>query len=74
MLSYKSRVFIIIYSRGGEPFSSQGPFQFLQHLPRAVQIIELNLYLKKLKSQPIHFAFISCCAKKKQPLNPDILP
>ena len=31
-------------------------------------MIELNLCLKKLKSQPIHLAFLSCCAKKKQPL------
>ena len=63
---------LIVYGRGGEPFSSHGPFQFFQHPPRAVQIIELCL--KILKSQPIHLAFLSCCAKKKQPLNPDILP
>ena len=63
-----------IYSRGGEPFSSQGPFPFLQHPPRAVQMIELNVCLKQLTSQPIHLAFLSCCAKGKQPLNPDILP
>ena len=40
-----------------------------QHPPRAVQMIDLCL--KILKSQPIHFAFLSCW---KQPLNPDILP